>query len=98
MDIYGRIWQPIYRIVCTVKLVGMIVALGWCLLIGSIVMTHCGCADPNIHFPRAECMSYTLKDGRTVVVWISEVPKAAEGLPVVDDHGLPWPIDPEEFE
>lgn len=96
--IYERIVQTIHRIVCTAKLVGMLVALGWCLLVGSILMAHCGCTDPNIHLPRDQCFEYTLRDGRTVVVWISEVPQAGQGLPVVESHGLPWPVDPEEFE
>lgn len=47
MTPYERILQTIHRAVCTVKLVGMIVALLWCLLIGSIVMTHCGCEGPH---------------------------------------------------
>lgn len=68
------------------------------IAIGAILLSSLfGCTDPNIHLPRDECFQYTLEDGTTVVVWMSEVPTAAEGLPVVKNHGLPFPLDPEEY-
>jgi len=67
--------------------------------IAIILMDVYGCHNPAyIRFPRRECMSYVLKDGRTVVVWISEAPKAAKGLPTVWDYGIRGVIDPREFE
>lgn len=56
-----------------------------------------GCTDPHIHLPRKECVTYTLRDGRTVVVWIGDAPPPEE-LPVVKDPGVPWPVDEKEFE
>lgn len=76
------------------KILAVVIILA--IILGLIAMALTGCTDANIHLPRKECRTYTLRDGRIVVVWIGDAPKGE--LPVVKDPDLPWPVDPKEFE